>query len=78
MCLLSRATGVGDELEVEIPPTRSDVIHACDIMEDAAIAYGFNNITHTTPRTYTIANQVADFGFYTWWLTVTKSDYTSD
>lgn len=58
MCLRSQATGVGDEIEVEIPPTRSDVIHACDIMEDAAIAYGFNNITRTTPRTYTVANQV--------------------
>uniref|UniRef100_A0A3B4ZCQ0 Phenylalanine--tRNA ligase beta subunit n=1 Tax=Seriola lalandi dorsalis TaxID=1841481 RepID=A0A3B4ZCQ0_SERLL len=57
MCLLSQATGAGDEIEVEIPPTRSDVIHACDIMEDAAIAYGFNNITRTTPRTYTVANQ---------------------
>ncbi|XP_039986535.1 phenylalanine--tRNA ligase beta subunit [Xiphias gladius] len=57
MCLRSQATGVGGEIEVEIPPTRSDVIHACDIMEDAAIAYGFNNITRTTPRTYTIANQ---------------------
>ena len=61
MCLRSQATGVGDEIEVEIPPTRSDVIHACDIMEDAAIAYGFNNITHTTPRTYTVANQVPGF-----------------
>ncbi|XP_074497359.1 phenylalanine--tRNA ligase beta subunit [Sebastes fasciatus] len=57
MCLRSQATGVGDEIEVEIPPTRSDVIHACDIMEDAAMAYGFNNIPYTTPRTYTIANQ---------------------
>lgn len=59
MCLLSHPTGVGDEIEVEIPPTRSDVIHACDIVEDAAMAYGFNNITHTIPRTSTIANQVA-------------------
>uniref|UniRef100_A0A8C6UDX9 Phenylalanine--tRNA ligase beta subunit n=1 Tax=Neogobius melanostomus TaxID=47308 RepID=A0A8C6UDX9_9GOBI len=57
MCLKSTATGAGDEIEVEIPPTRSDVIHACDIMEDAAIAYGFNNIVRTTPRTYTVANQ---------------------
>lgn len=57
MCLRSQPTGVGDEIEVEIPPTRSDVIHACDIMEDAAMAYGFNNITRTTPHTYTIANQ---------------------
>ncbi|KAF7651247.1 hypothetical protein LDENG_00113550 [Lucifuga dentata] len=57
MCLRSQATGVGDEIEVEIPPTRSDIIHACDIMEDAAIAYGFNNITRTMPRAYTVANQ---------------------
>ncbi|XP_076000544.1 phenylalanine--tRNA ligase beta subunit [Genypterus blacodes] len=57
MCLRSQVTGVDDEIEVEIPPTRSDVIHACDIMEDAAIAYGFNNIKRTTPRTYTVANQ---------------------
>uniref|UniRef100_A0A1A7WUG7 Elongation factor 1-beta n=2 Tax=Iconisemion striatum TaxID=60296 RepID=A0A1A7WUG7_9TELE len=58
MCLLSQTTGVGDEMEVEIPPTRPDVIHACDIMEDAAVAYGFNNITRTIPRTYTVANQL--------------------
>lgn len=58
MCLLSHPTGVEDEIEVEIPPTRSDVIHACDIVEDAAMAFGFNNITRTIPRTYTIANQV--------------------
>uniref|UniRef100_M4A1H5 Phenylalanine--tRNA ligase beta subunit n=1 Tax=Xiphophorus maculatus TaxID=8083 RepID=M4A1H5_XIPMA len=57
MCLLSQPTGVSDEIEVEIPPTRPDVIHACDIMEDAAIAYGFNKITRTTPSTYTIATQ---------------------
>nr|XP_057936381.1 phenylalanine--tRNA ligase beta subunit isoform X1 [Doryrhamphus excisus] len=57
MCLRSQATGVGDEIEVEIPPTRSDVIHACDIMEDAAMAFGFNNITRTTPSTHSIANQ---------------------
>ncbi|XP_030634632.1 phenylalanine--tRNA ligase beta subunit isoform X1 [Chanos chanos] len=58
MCLKSEVTGEGDEIKVEIPPTRSDVIHACDIMEDAAMAYGFNNIVRTTPRTYTVANQL--------------------
>ncbi|XP_015246039.1 PREDICTED: phenylalanine--tRNA ligase beta subunit [Cyprinodon variegatus] len=55
MCLLSHP--LGEEIEVEIPPTRPDIIHACDIMEDAAIAYGFNNVPRTTPRTYTVANQ---------------------
>lgn len=58
MCLKSEVSGEGDQIRVEIPPTRSDVIHPCDIMEDAAIAYGFNNIVRTTPRTYTVANQL--------------------
>lgn len=61
MCLRSEVTSDGEQIEVEIPPTRSDVIHACDIMEDAAMAYGFNNIPRTTPRTYTVANQVRVF-----------------
>uniref|UniRef100_A0AAY5KVJ8 Phenylalanine--tRNA ligase beta subunit n=1 Tax=Esox lucius TaxID=8010 RepID=A0AAY5KVJ8_ESOLU len=58
MCLRSEVMSDGEQIEVEIPPTRSDVIHACDIMEDAAMAYGFNNIIRTTPRTYTVANQL--------------------
>lgn len=37
-------------LEVSIPITRSDILHQCDIMEDAAIAYGFNNIEKTKPK----------------------------
>ncbi|KAJ3590780.1 hypothetical protein NHX12_008729 [Muraenolepis orangiensis] len=61
MCLRSWVTGTGDQIQVEIPPTRSDVIHACDIMEDAAMAYGFNNIPRTTPRTYTVAHQFIKF-----------------
>ncbi|KAK7347391.1 hypothetical protein VNO80_21921 [Phaseolus coccineus] len=31
-------------LIVSVPPTRSDVLHPCDVMEDVAIAYGFNTI----------------------------------
>uniref|UniRef100_A0A673WNE3 Phenylalanine--tRNA ligase beta subunit n=1 Tax=Salmo trutta TaxID=8032 RepID=A0A673WNE3_SALTR len=58
MCLRSEVMSDGEQIEVEIPPTRSDVIHACDIMEDAAMAYGFNNIPRTTPRTYTVASQL--------------------
>ncbi|KAK7292132.1 hypothetical protein RIF29_07851 [Crotalaria pallida] len=30
--------------DVSVPPTRSDILHPCDIMEDVAIAYGFNAI----------------------------------
>jgi phenylalanyl-tRNA synthetase beta chain len=31
-------------LTVRVPPTRSDILHACDVMEDVAIAYGYNNL----------------------------------
>uniref|UniRef100_A0A8C3URX7 Phenylalanine--tRNA ligase beta subunit n=1 Tax=Catharus ustulatus TaxID=91951 RepID=A0A8C3URX7_CATUS len=58
MCLKSHVTGNGNHLEIEIPPTRADIIHACDIVEDAAIAYGYNNIQMVIPKTYTIANQL--------------------
>ncbi|KAK9413729.1 putative phenylalanine--tRNA ligase [Seiridium unicorne] len=34
----------GGAISVSIPPTRPDVLHPCDIMEDAAIAYGYNNL----------------------------------
>lgn len=38
---------------VSVPPTRPDVLHAADVMEDVAIAYGFNNIARTAPATVT-------------------------
>ena len=52
--VISQETG---EVKVTIPPTRSDVIHACDIIEDVAIAYGYNNIVKTLPRSMTIGSQ---------------------
>lgn len=36
-------------LEVTIPPTRADVLHQCDIMEDLAVCYGYNNLPRTAP-----------------------------
>lgn len=57
MCLQTTVKKNGSELEVHVPPTRHDVIHACDIYEDVAIAYGYNNIEKTLPRTNTIAQQ---------------------
>lgn len=57
MCLKAEVVS-SDEIKVEIPPTRHDVIHACDIMEDVAIAYGYNNIQKTIPNTVTIASQL--------------------
>ena len=36
-------------IDVSIPPTRADVLHQCDIMEDVAIAYGFNSLPRSFP-----------------------------
>ena len=33
MALTAKAVGGGQAVSVEVPPTRSDVLHACDIME---------------------------------------------
>lgn len=41
-----------------IPPTRHDILHACDIYEDVAIAYGYNNLEKTIPKTMTVAKQL--------------------
>ncbi|KAL6941922.1 phenylalanine--tRNA ligase subunit beta [Hanseniaspora vineae] len=38
------STSDEDLLDVTIPITRPDVLHPCDIMEDAGIGYGFNNV----------------------------------
>ncbi|KAI0347525.1 phenylalanyl-tRNA synthetase [Trametopsis cervina] len=45
----------GDSIAVQVPPTRPDILHECDLMEDAAIAYGFNNLPDTFPHTSTVA-----------------------
>lgn len=33
-----------EEIEVTVPVFRNDVLHPCDVGEDLAISYGFNNI----------------------------------
>ncbi|KAF6762344.1 phenylalanyl-tRNA synthetase subunit beta [Ephemerocybe angulata] len=48
-----------DEITVSIPPTRPDIFHECDIMEDAAIAYGFNNLPDKFPATSTVGQPLA-------------------
>lgn len=55
MCLQSKVEG--SKVKVEIPPTRHDIIHACDIYEDVGIAFGYNNIPKTLPKTMTISRQ---------------------
>nr|CAG4651705.1 EOG090X03QT [Triops cancriformis] len=56
MCLTCQVDNDAS-LKVEIPPLRHDVLHACDVAEDVAIAYGYNNITETLPTSATFAAQ---------------------
>ncbi|CZT08156.1 phenylalanyl-tRNA synthetase beta chain [Rhynchosporium agropyri] len=51
MCYTAKPSSKDKNLiEVSVPPTRADVLHQCDIMEDVAIAYGFNNLPRTSPN----------------------------
>ncbi len=45
------------QVEVAVPPTRSDVLHACDIAEDMAIAFGYNNLKKRPLTTITVGRQ---------------------
>jgi phenylalanyl-tRNA synthetase beta chain len=38
-----------DLLDINIPVTRADVLHQCDIMEDVAIAFGYNSLDRVFP-----------------------------
>ncbi|KAK8809511.1 hypothetical protein WA158_000454 [Blastocystis sp. Blastoise] len=42
---------------VDIPITRSDIIHPVDVYEDVAIAYGYNNIKRQAPPTNNIGSE---------------------
>jgi len=44
-------------LEVTVPPTRSDILHAVDIAEDVGIAFGYNNIKRKVPTTCTVGGE---------------------
>ncbi|KAK3055682.1 phenylalanine--tRNA ligase subunit beta [Extremus antarcticus] len=52
MCYQARpSTTDEDKLDIDVPITRADVLHEADIMEDVAIAYGFNNLPRHFPGT---------------------------
>ena len=64
MCLNSEVDAADNEFIVAtIPPTRPDVMHMADIVEDVAIAYGYDNIVKTQPKTNTTGEQVNIIAF---------------
>lgn len=54
MQLSAKPSSDQQRIVVQVPPTRSDILHAVDVIEDVGIAYGFNNIPRTIPATQTI------------------------
>lgn len=46
--------------KVEIPAWRIDILHEIDIIEDAAIAYGYNNLTPQIPNISAIAEELSE------------------
>ena len=44
-------------IEVDVDFTRSDVLHPCDIAEDTAIAYNYNNVVNRLPTTQAAGKQ---------------------
>jgi phenylalanyl-tRNA synthetase beta chain len=47
----------GNTIQVTVPCTRSDILHAVDIAEDVGIAYGYNNIIKKVPQTSTVGGE---------------------
>jgi phenylalanyl-tRNA synthetase beta chain len=41
-------------MKIEFAPTRSDILHPCDLIEDIGIGYGYNNIAKVFPKTNTV------------------------
>ncbi|CAN6457682.1 unnamed protein product [Victoria cruziana] len=56
-CRLVESSDGIQHIHLSVPPTRSDILHACDVMEDVAIAYGYNKIPKTKPETFTQGRQ---------------------
>lgn len=59
MCLGVSEELTQDSLTILVPPTRSDVLHPCDVVEDIGIAYGFNNLPKRMPTTITVGASLA-------------------
>lgn len=46
------------KISVSPSPIRADILHKCDLLEDIAIAHGYNNFNRTLPACYTIGREL--------------------
>lgn len=54
--VMKGSNAAGTTVKVEIPPTRADILHPCDVIEDIGIGYGFNNIERVFPENNTVGS----------------------
>jgi len=54
-CLRKMGYGVTGDFRIKIPAWRADIMHPCDIAEDLAVGYGYDNLTPEIPKITTIA-----------------------
>jgi phenylalanyl-tRNA synthetase beta chain len=57
MKLLHKMGYGGSGKEVLVPAYRADILHQCDLVEDIAIAYGYENFEEEIPAVATIAQE---------------------
>eukprot|EP01016_Furgasonia_blochmanni_P036747 TRINITY_DN4234_c0_g1_i3.p1 TRINITY_DN4234_c0_g1~~TRINITY_DN4234_c0_g1_i3.p1 ORF type:complete len:619 (-),score=219.13 TRINITY_DN4234_c0_g1_i3:276-2132(-) len=57
MGLTAKPNANGQDLEVVVPPIRGDVLHPCDIAEDVAIAFGYDNVPNALVPSSTVGDQ---------------------
>ena len=48
------STNPAEIVDVDVACTRPDVLHECDLMEDVAVAFGFDNLPRRFPSTNTV------------------------
>lgn len=54
--VLKGANADNTSVKMEIPPTRADILHPIDVIEDVGIGYGFNNIERVFPENNTVGS----------------------
>jgi phenylalanyl-tRNA synthetase beta chain len=57
MTLSARPGDSANTIIVTPPPSRGDILHPCDVMEDVGIAYGFNKLPAQPPATVTTGSR---------------------
>ncbi len=53
-----------DQINVEIPPWRADILHEYDLIEDVAIGYGYDNFTTELPTVLTFGKNLSQHPFF--------------